>query len=104
VSSYVGIVKRIKNHTVDLSSLYLKEGSSVLVSNKPNHVRALYERRLPDEDYWATYTANPTLENPEDVSPHDIIHITQPTGFCKVFINLDDQERECAEKDNGGKR
>ena len=99
MTTYIGSIEHIKNHTVDLSHLYLKEGSVVLVSNELDNVWALYERSLPDEDYWATYTVEPRLEEPEHVTPHDVIHITREHGFCKIFFNPDDQERECAEKD-----
>ena len=100
---WIGIIKEVKNHTVDLSDYYLKEGAKVFISNDPKNVVGFYERWLPNEEYWAYYTANPEVENPSDVSPHDIIYITKEKGECKVFIDTDDQERECAEKDRGKK-
>ena len=91
---YLNSRKRIKEHTVDLSSLYLREGAVVLVSNMCSGVPiCLYERKLPDEDDWTFYTDR------GEVSPHDIIHITRRNGVCRIYFNPDDQERECTDVD-----
>lgn len=100
MTTWIGIILDVKRHAVDLSKLYLKEGATVLVSNEPGDVWGLYERNLPDEEYWAVYTANPNLESPESVPPHDIIHITRENGLCKIFFSPDDQEKECADRDH----
>jgi len=99
MTTYISHIFQVKAHTIDLTELYLKEGAIVLVSNEPATDWALYERKLPDVDYWVIYTANPELENPEDVTPHDVIIVTKPEGLCKIFYNPDDQERECARID-----
>jgi len=71
---WIGFEEKIKSYAVDLSRLYLKEGAIVLVMNDKSHPYSLYERCLPDGEYWASYTANPKLENPDDVSPHNLYY------------------------------
>ena len=94
MSIYIGVRMKVIDHTVDLSELYLKEGSTVLVADRVSAIHVLYERRLPDEEYWSCYNFS------DSDTPHDIIHIVRKNGICKIFFNPDDQERELAEKDN----
>ena len=95
---YLSTKKRIRDHTVDLSSLYLKEGSIVLVSNMCGIPVCLYQRKLPDENDWIYYTDS------GEASPHDIIHITRKNGVCRIYFNPDEQERECADTDFKNKK
>jgi hypothetical protein len=90
--SYVGTKLKVVDHTVDLSLLYLKEGALVLVSNECNNIKCLYSRTLPGDLEFTTY--------PDEFQHHDIIHITKEDGFCKVFFDREDQERDCAQLDN----
>lgn len=91
----VSVKKQIKEHTVDLSDLYLKEGSIVLVANVSSKPVILYERKLPE---------NMEFENYPFKFLHDVIIVTRRNGICRIYFNPDNQERQCADIDFKNKK